>query len=162
MGKLIVKAIVLVAAINSAAGGRAGEPRPEIPADLVLQEFVVVKGRGDLLVPVRIGEMDHFFVIDTGASYTVLDTSLCGGDPERAKTVSGPGGGFDLNIYKPPAASVGKLPLGPIDFVFGHDLTRVRVPVLAFASLVVLWAVRSARARRLKPRLEEKWPYTAP
>ena len=91
MGKLIVKAIVLVAAITSAAGGRAGEPRPEIPAYRVLQEFVVVKGRGDLLVPVRIGEMDHFFVIDTGASYTVLDTSLCGGDPERAKTGSSGG-----------------------------------------------------------------------
>jgi len=41
-------------------------------------------------------------------------------------------------------------------------LVFIGVPALAVVSLVGWRAVRSARARRLKPRLEEEWPYTAP
>ncbi len=41
-------------------------------------------------------------------------------------------------------------------------LVLIGVPALAVVSLVGWRAVRSARARRLKPRLEEEWPYTAP
>jgi hypothetical protein len=46
---------------------RAGESRAEIRADLILEKFDVATG-GDLLqIPVRIGEYDHRFVVDTGA-----------------------------------------------------------------------------------------------
>jgi hypothetical protein len=42
------------------------------------------------------------------------------------------------------------------------QLVIIGVPVLAFAFLVGLRAVRAARAQRRKLRQEEEWPYTAP
>jgi hypothetical protein len=42
--KSMINAALLIAAITTAVGARAGEPRPPIPAELVLERFSVAKG----------------------------------------------------------------------------------------------------------------------
>ena len=118
--------IALIAAITCAQCVCAEEPRTEMPADLILQRFAIDKGRGALLLPVRIGAMDHFFVLDSGSNTTLLDATLCPGDPKRVVTADGPEGKVDVKIYTTPTASVGKLPLAPLKFVLARDLTQIR------------------------------------
>jgi hypothetical protein len=74
---------------------------------------------------VRIGEYDHRFVVDTGASFTLLDVAHCGGERLGAIRVFTPSADVSLNLHTPPEAWIGKLPLGPVPCVGGYDLTRL-------------------------------------
>jgi Aspartyl protease len=123
--KSITNAALLIAAIATAMGTRAGEPRPQIPAELVLERFSVAKAGDCLLLPVRIDGKHRAFVFDTGSTYTLLDTALCRGERIAAVRVKGTGGDIDVNLYPPPDARIGSLPLGPLAFVGGYDLKRL-------------------------------------
>jgi hypothetical protein len=85
----------------------------------VLESFPV-PGDGDLLiVPVTIQGKQYPFIVDTGASLTVYDTTLLPllGPCIGSVTVSTPRGNTKMNQYTAPEASVGKLPLprtGPV------------------------------------------------
>ena len=89
---------LIIAVIAGASLGitRAGEPRPEIPARLVLERFDVARGGDCLLVPVRIAGKDRRFVVDTGSSLTVLDFSLCPRERMAVMRVKTSGGDIDL------------------------------------------------------------------
>jgi predicted aspartyl protease len=61
------------------AGGCADEP--EINSDAhaehtILTEFKIAKNGGPILLPVTFIDKEHLFVLDTGSSHTVYDTSL--------------------------------------------------------------------------------------
>jgi hypothetical protein len=80
--KHIINAALLIAADTTPGGDWAGEPRPEIPPELVLERFNVAKGGDCLLVPVRIGGKDRQFVVDTNTLKPSTRLSTAGASPE--------------------------------------------------------------------------------
>jgi hypothetical protein len=73
--------IKVVLLLGVTVGAHAGEGRPEVPPDLILERFSVAKGGDPLTVPVKVGGKDHIFVVDTGSDVTLFDTSLPLGEP---------------------------------------------------------------------------------
>lgn len=51
-------------------------PSFSITSDLILDRFSIVKNGDFLLVPVRLAGKDHLYAVDTGATNTVIDTSV--------------------------------------------------------------------------------------
>ena len=73
--------LALAIVIAWAVAVRADEPGSDVPNNLILERFPISK-RGDaLVVPVRIEEKDHLFLLDTGSNMTVFDPSLPLGEP---------------------------------------------------------------------------------
>jgi gag-polyprotein putative aspartyl protease len=103
----------------------AGESRPEIRADLILEKFDVATGGNLLQIPVRIGEFDHHFVVDTGASLTVLDVAACTGERLGSVCAKTPTGDVSLTLHTAPEVRIGNLRLGPLPFVGGYNLKRL-------------------------------------
>jgi PDZ domain len=118
--------IKVVLLLGVTVGAHAGEGRPEVPPDLVLERFSVAKGGDPLTVPVKVGGKDHLFVVDTGFSVTTFDTSLPLGEPIGTVSVQGIQGKVDLKMYRPPEAFVGRLPLHPLDDINGFDVKTFR------------------------------------
>ena len=94
----------------------------------VLAEFKIEKGGRDVLIPVRVQAQECLFVLDTGASHSVFDSSLRRFLDERIgvvemRTAAEP---VRLEQFDPPEAYVGKLDLregGPIGCL---DLQLIR------------------------------------
>lgn len=101
-------------------------PGSDIPAALVLERFAVATNGDALLVPVRLADTDHLFLVDTGATTTCLDTSLPLGHPWDTVTAGGSDEDVELKLYRPPAARIGRTALGPLDAVAGMDLNPLR------------------------------------
>jgi hypothetical protein len=79
-----------------------GEPRGLIiPPELVLERFAVARNGEELMVPVRIAGKDHLFVVDTGASMTLFDTSLLLGMPVDVLRVDGAQDKVEVKLYNP-------------------------------------------------------------
>ena len=117
---------LLVSIVAACAGARGGDSSSTIPTELILERFTVAKNGDDLLIPVRFAGKDHLFVVDTGASITLFDTSLPLGQPVDLATIDTPGGKTKIPLYNPPEAFVGKLPLRGLKIVAGKDLTSLR------------------------------------
>jgi hypothetical protein len=117
-------AFSLVVAVAGVCGGEGAEERPS--PGVVLERFQVNKAGDILLVPVRVGDQERLFMVDTGSSVTVFDDSLLSGQPQRSGTVETSDGKAGVRPFTPPPASVGRLPFRDIQSVVGTDLRWVR------------------------------------
>jgi hypothetical protein len=61
--------------------------------------------------------MDRLFIIDTGATNTILDVSLPLGEPTGADEAVTAGDKIIIKYYSPPVAPVGKLPFHVSDSI---------------------------------------------
>jgi hypothetical protein len=121
-----IRGFVLVGVLAIAGIARSEELALEIPANLILERFAVAKDGADLLVPVNVTEKSHPFIVDTGATITVFDTSFPLGRPVDSVPFYGAEGNTEVKLYNPPAATLGKLSLGPLEVVAGRDLKAIR------------------------------------
>jgi Aspartyl protease len=125
MRKSMIIGCLLLIAPTAECDSWAGESRTEIRADLILEKFDVATGGNLLQIPVRIGENDRRFIVDTGASLTVLDVADCDGERLAAVRAHTPSADVTLNLHTPPEAWIGNLPLRPLPCVGGYDLKRL-------------------------------------
>ena len=102
----------------------------------VLAEFKMTNGGLPILIPVDIGGRSHMFVLDTGSSTTVFDSSLghrpgLFDPPEPAGSrevvaVESAGGTAYLELSNPPESFVGREDLRRLGRVLWHDLNILR------------------------------------
>ena len=121
-----LKVLILIFLLETARNAPGKGLTPKIPSSLVIDRFHVAKNGDCLLVPVRIAEKDHLFVVDTGAAMTAVDTSLPLGQPVGSVNAIGAQGNVEVMVYNPPKATVGRLSLGPLESVVGKDLSPLR------------------------------------
>ncbi len=102
-------------------------PAGHLPGD-ELEAFPISRAAEPIVVPVTIGDKSYPFLVDSGSTFTVFDTSLVSllGDEVERKTILTPAGQKEFQLARPKAASVGRLPLGKDSSVVLHDLTRLR------------------------------------
>jgi hypothetical protein len=117
--------LLLLACLAHAAETCAAPPQGSIPPELIIQRFAVGRGGDFLLIPVKLGGKDRLFVVDTGASSTVVDISLLIEKPREVVTVGTAVGVAKVGLFDPPDASIGGLPLR-IDTVYGMDMNALR------------------------------------
>jgi hypothetical protein len=94
----------------------------------VLERFTI-SGDGDpLIVPVTIKGRQYPFMVDTGASRTIYDTSLRHllGSSRGRVNLKGVRGEASLERFGPPDAFVGSLPLPRIEPIYAADLSGFR------------------------------------
>jgi Aspartyl protease/PDZ domain len=121
-----VKVFALINVLVFAGSVRGQAPTSAFPPNLILERFAVLTDGDCLLVPVRVAEKEYLFVVDTGATGTVFDSSFSLGQPIDVVTMNGAEGQIEINLYHPPEAKVGRISLGPLDAVAGMDLKSVR------------------------------------
>lgn len=94
----------------------------------VLAEFPIFPDGDVLLLPVQFGEKQHLFLLDTGATNSVYDSTFRArlGDPIRKQQVETSDGSVQLSIFQAPEASAGKLSLRTEQPVLCADLKVVR------------------------------------
>jgi hypothetical protein len=112
--------------VASPIGTHASDPSPASASNLVLHQFTVAKAGAGLMVPLRFGGKDHLFLVDTGATDTLFDTSLPLGkrvDGEVARTSNG---FIVVGLHEPPVAAVGTLRCHFEAPVASVDLKRMR------------------------------------
>ncbi|MEO5927671.1 MAG: hypothetical protein ABIP96_03305, partial [Patescibacteria group bacterium] len=95
--------------------------RPEIVA-----RFNIAKGGDVILLPVHFKNQDYQFVLDTGATISIFDTSLPLGKPKKSASADTPGGKMDLQLYARPDASFANFPLKGVKRVAGFDFEQIR------------------------------------
>jgi hypothetical protein len=98
------------------------------PRTTVLEEFVICREGGPLIVPVTIRGKSYPFVVDTGMTFTAFDLSLrpLMGEAAGEKTLSSPSGPVTLPFARSPAAYVGRLPMPREQPMVVMDLTPFR------------------------------------
>jgi hypothetical protein len=101
-------------------------PKPPLP-DLVVARFSVPK-RGDaLILPVRLGDRTYQFLLDTGCSFTAVDTSLLPKEPLETVTVLAANGKMEpVPLHTCPPFWLGDMPLDTGAPVAGIDLRPLR------------------------------------
>ena len=119
------RTLLLLVGLASAAEPRAADPRGAVHPDLILQRFAVARGGDGLLIPVKIAGKDRLFVVDTGCTNTVVDSSLPLGNPLGEVDATTSAGEDVFRIYGPPDASIGGVPLR-LGAVAGFDMKRYR------------------------------------
>lgn len=115
-----------------AGQGTEGPPPAAIagsqPSPLANESFTFDPDELLVLVPVRVGNKDYPFFLDTGATWSVFDVSLRSHLGPRVKSVSvglPNGRNMGVELHTPPDARVGSLPLAK-EPVVCHDLTPFR------------------------------------
>ena len=96
--------------------------------DEELESFSIGKNAEAVIIPVTIGGRSYSFLVDSGASFTVFDSSLSselGNEVER-QIISTPAGPREFVLARPKSASIGKLALYKDSPVVLHDLTSMR------------------------------------
>jgi len=90
----------------------------------IIAEFEIAKYGGPILLPVTFLDKEHLFVLDTGSSHTVYDTSLKHELGEVKKIEKGLtlGSPIKAEIYDAPKASLGPLDLKDSNEVICLDL----------------------------------------
>jgi hypothetical protein len=121
-----VKWFVLVVVITTGGEPYGWGAQSGVPTKPLVDRFPFAKGGVDILVPVRVAGKAHLFVVDTGASLTLVDTSLTLGQPREVVGMDGPQGKLEVGMYDPPDALVGRTPLRPLGLVAGKDLRSLR------------------------------------
>jgi hypothetical protein len=110
-------------ALLATAGVAAEAPHP----DSIIDEFKIAKDGDCLLVPVRLRGKSYLFVLDTGCSVTVFDSSLPLGEAQQEVMGDTPDGKVRVSLYETPAASMGGFGLqGNLPRVAGFDLSKIR------------------------------------
>ena len=117
----------LVAWTSSLASSNAAEPAATAPKAAVRESFTIDPDDLAVLVPVRVGDKDYRFMLDTGASGSTFDVSLRSHLGPRVGSVSVQDafGRANDDLYSPPKARVGSLPLTK-EPVLCHDLALPR------------------------------------
>jgi len=105
--------------------GAEPESSSEVSADQrILAEFTIAKAGGPILLPVALKGKEYLFVLDTGCSHTVFDTSLKHelGDVkriERGQTAAGP---MEAEFFDAPEAFLGPFNMQDCGEVFCSNL----------------------------------------
>jgi len=126
-----IRWISLLAVTACLALGQSKSALPQDPArrsngSRVLAEFPVFTDGDALLLPVRIGDKDYAFLLDTGATSSVFDTSLPLGAPIETGEFAAPSGAGRVTFFRAPKASLGKLAFRDGQKVGGIDLAKIR------------------------------------
>jgi ankyrin repeat protein/predicted aspartyl protease len=125
--RFLLIALVLVA---PALAGEKPALSPEAARQDVLAEFTWRQVGEPILTKVKIDEKDYLFVVDTGATYTVFDTSLKSklGRPRQRFTVIIGNSSQGSSLYAPATEiSIAGIPLGKDAGILCHDLETVRL-----------------------------------
>ena len=87
-------------------------------------EFPIGGGSGAILIPVKIGGQKYSFLLDTGSSHTIFDTSLRDklGKPRRIIKTPTSGNPVVVQTFQSPAFSIGPFNLNSGDEVLCLDL----------------------------------------
>ena len=82
------------------------------PPDDELEGFAISREVEPIVIPVTIAGKSYPFLVDTGSTYTVFDTSLAPllGEEIERRSVLTPAGLSEFQVAKPKAASVGRFP----------------------------------------------------
>ena len=85
--------------LMAAARLGAAEPPEQIKPDSILERFAIARSGDAILVPVTIERKEHLFLLDTGCSNTILDSSLSlPGAPKQSVVVATPVLLFDVVV----------------------------------------------------------------
>jgi hypothetical protein len=93
---------------------------------VILERFKVARHGEALLLPVTWNGKTFQFLLDTGASGALYDSSLPLGAAKRKKKVDSAGGPIELQFFDAPDAKVGNLTLRTAEEVVGFDQGKVR------------------------------------
>ncbi|MHC4085882.1 MAG: aspartyl protease family protein [Planctomycetota bacterium] len=112
------------------AGGCADEPErtSDPPANQkVLAEFIIAKGGDPILLPVTFKEKEYLFLLDTGSSHTVFDTSFKHelGEVKSVKKGLTSGSPILAEFFNAPEA-----PLGPLNLKESGEIACVDLHML--------------------------------
>jgi hypothetical protein len=119
---------MLAACTQLLAPGNAAEPNEAVPKAAVRESFRFDPDDRLVLIPVRVGSKDYQFMLDTGTTGSVFDVSLrshLGPCVDSVRARSAKGDDVELELYSPPDARVGSLPLAK-EPVACHDFTPFR------------------------------------
>jgi len=91
-------------------------------------EFPIGGGSGDILIPVKIGGQEYSFMMDTGSSHTMFDTSLRDklGEPKRIIKADTSGNPVVAQTFQSPAFSV-----GPFNLNSGYEVLCLDLRILS-------------------------------
>jgi hypothetical protein len=103
----------------------AAEPKPAREDKLVLEQFDVARD-GPLLLPVMLQGKKYLFLVDTGATLNIFDTSLPLGKPKATAETAGPDGPITAPLFDAPDATVGCLSLFSLQPVYQMSLKGTR------------------------------------
>jgi hypothetical protein len=127
-GRLAFASVLfLLTAVTGSARAQAKEPLAPIPADLVLERFTIATDGDAIIVPVHFNGEDHPFVVDTGSTHTLIDSSLpVGAVRSTSRFYDAEGADLGASFHDCPTASVGHLPLRCPSAVVCKDLEWLR------------------------------------
>jgi hypothetical protein len=92
----------------------------------VIERFKVAKDGDCLLLPVKFKEKSYLFLLDTGSTLNMFDSSLPLGEPLGSGPGSTPNGSVFIEYHMAPKASIGSLNLRTDDPVIAFDFTKIR------------------------------------
>jgi Aspartyl protease/PDZ domain len=103
-------------------------PRNAIPAEQVLERFAIFTDGDGLLLPVELNGKQYLFLVDTGATNTVYDSSLRAflGEPTRTEEVETPNRNVTIPLFKAPDARLGRFSLRGDSPVLCMDMSGIR------------------------------------
>jgi hypothetical protein len=111
-------------------GAAVAQPPPPPARDsAVLERFPIARDASLVIVPVTVKGKDYPFVLDTGCTGTVYDTSLkplLGAPQGHVQARAAAGGDANLDLFEPPEAFLGKLPLSKDAEVAAFDFSLIR------------------------------------
>ena len=104
----------------------AEEPKRDRIENNVLERFKVAQDGDCLLLPVKYKGKTYQFLIDSGSTWNVFDSSLPLGNPIDESDIKGAADAVRLKLYDAPSATVGGLSLKSTGPVVAFDFTRLR------------------------------------
>ena len=117
------------------------EPADAASKPTVRQSFKFDPDENVVLVPVRIGVKEYQFIVDTGSTRSIFDTSLRPYLGRRIDTIEvrdAAGKYTTLDSYVAPDAQVGSLPMGEHP-VACYDLTELRMHWAVISMVFSAW-----------------------
>jgi hypothetical protein len=104
--------VLLVGSIPISCCAEPVRPAQQVNAAAPLEEFPIAP-EDDLLLPVTLAGKDYLFMLDTGSSINMYDTSLRSllGPPLGQANASGAAGDRGMELFAPPEARLGRLNL---------------------------------------------------
>ena len=128
-GRLAAAVWMLIAWTHLLSLSSAAEPSYRAAEKArVLESFKFDPDECAVLIPVRVGDKEYQFIVNTGTTWSVFNVSLRSHLGPRVGSVSTEvpkGDNVQVELYSPPNARVGSLPLTN-DSVLCHDFTLIR------------------------------------
>jgi hypothetical protein len=121
------KAVSLIVALHVASLLKAQEFACEIDPKFVLDCFSLTHENEAILIPVRVNNSMHPFLLDTGSSISIYDNSLIplSKAPIRSIDVVTPSGPERVPLCMPPDTRIGTFAKNPFTVVARADLSKV-------------------------------------